>query len=120
MVELSFMATLITCDRGLAPPNAMVKLSGLICSNTAGPTVTATGMVTLSPDVWNSNWPTKVPLVAPPPGSWVLLMLMATADGAVPLDGVAVSQPLPEAVLAVTVQVNVPEPPFWARMACET
>src|SRR5882724_3116451 len=112
MVELSFMATLITWARAFAPANGMVKLSGFICSNTVGPTCTATGMVTLSPDVWNSNWPTNVPTVDPPPGRLALLMLMAILDGAVPLEGEAANQPLPIPVLAVTVQFSVPDPVF--------
>src|SRR5712692_8869497 len=106
------MVTLITWARALAPANGMVKLSGLICSNTAGPIVTATGMVTLSPDVWNSSWPTNVPTVEPPPGRLALLMLMVTLDGAVPLVGEADNQPLPIPVLAVTVQFSVPDPAF--------
>src|SRR6266436_1537445 len=112
MVVLSFMVTLITWARALAPANGIVKLSGLICSNTVGPTCTATGMVTLSPDVWNSNWPTNVPTEAPPPGRLALLMLMVMLDGAVPLEGVAVNQAPPIPVLAVTVQFNVPDPVF--------
>src|SRR6202790_3220878 len=118
MVELSVRAMLRTCARGLAPPNAMVKSSGLICVNTDGPTVTATGMVTLSPEVWNSNWPIKVPFVEPPPGSWALLMLIAMVEGAVPLEGVAVSQLPPSAVLVVKVQFNVPDPEFRIWIDC--
>src|SRR5882672_1695957 len=110
MVELSFMATLMIWARAFAPANGIVKLSGLICSNTVGPTWTATGMVTLSPDVWNSSRPTNVPLVAPPSGKLALLMLMLMLDGAVPLGGVAVNQAPPIPVLAVTVQFNVPDP----------
>src|SRR6266436_48214 len=112
MVVLSFMVTLITGARAFEPANGMVKLSGLICSNTVGPTCTATGIVTLSPEVWNSNWPTKVPTEAPPPGRLALLMLMVMLDGAVPLAGEADNQPLPIPVLAVTVQFSVPDPAF--------
>src|SRR6266849_11058990 len=112
MEVLSVMATLRTWARALAPANGIVKLSGLICSNTVGPTVTATGTVTLSPDVWNSNWPTNVPTVDPPPGKLALLMLTTTLEGAVPLEGVADNQLPPIPVLAVTVQFNVPDPAF--------
>src|SRR6202795_3660214 len=104
------MAMLRTWARGFAPPNAMVKLRGLIWVNTEAPTVTATGMVTLSPDVWNSNWPTKVPADAPPPGKPALAMPIVMVDGAAPLDADAVSQLPPSAVLEATVQFNVPAP----------
>src|ERR1700675_3167139 len=101
------MAMLRTWARGLDPPNAIVKLSGLIWVNTEVPTVTATGMVTLSPDVWNSNWPTKVPAVAPPPGR-LLLMPIVTVDGAAPLEADEGSQAPPSAGLDVRVAFNVP------------
>src|SRR5207244_9570921 len=90
----------------------MVKLSGLIWVNTAGPTVTATGMVMLSPDVWNRNWPMKVPGDAPPPGRAALLTPMVMVDGAVPLEAEAVNQLPPTAVLAVALQFKVPDPCF--------
>ena len=106
------MAMLRTCARGLAPPNAMVKFSGLIWVNTAVPTVTATGMVMLSPDVWNSNWPTYVPADAPPPGRPALAMPIMIVDGAAPLEADALSQLPPSAVLVVRVQFNVPAPEF--------
>src|ERR1700676_567872 len=106
------MAMLRTWARGLDPPNAMVKLSGLIWVNTEVPTVTATGMVTLSPGVWNSNWPTKVPADEPPPGRLLLLMPMVMVDGAAPLEADEVSQAPPSAVLEVSVQFNVPAPEF--------
>src|SRR6202795_3279575 len=106
------MAMLRTWARGLDPPNAIVKLSGLIWVNTEVPTVTATGMVTLSPDVWNSNWPTKVPADAPPPGRLPLLMLIEMVEGAAPLEADAPSQPPPPPVLAARVQFNVPAPEF--------
>src|SRR5882762_11263162 len=104
------MAMLRIWARGLAPPNAMVKLSGLTWVNTDVPTVTATGMVTLSPDVWNSNWPTKVPADAPPPGRPALVMRIEIVDGAAPLEADALSQLPPSAVLAARVQFNVPDP----------
>src|ERR1700694_653793 len=106
------MAMLRTCARGLAPPNAMVKLSGLIWVNMDVPMVTATGMVTLSPDVWNSNWPTKVPADAPPPGRPAVVIRIVTMDGAAPLEADALSQLPPSAVLDVRVQFNVPAPEF--------
>ena len=90
----------------------MVKLSGFIWANTLGPTVTATGMVTVSPNVWNRNWPTKVPADAPPPGRAALVTPMVMVDGAVPLEAEAVNQLPPTAVLADTVQFKVPDPPF--------
>ena len=74
--------------------------------------MTATGMVTLSPDVWNSNWPTKVPADAPPPGRPALVMRIEIVDGAAPLEADGLSQLPPSAVLAARVQFNVPDPEF--------
>jgi len=39
-------------------------------------------------------------------------MLIVTLDGDVPLDGEADNQPLPAPVLAVTLQLSVPDPPL--------
>src|SRR5580700_2345755 len=110
--ELSVASIFRICVSGLAPPNDAVKLRGFTCTKTLLPTVTATGMVTLSPLVLRSSSPTKVPAVAPPPGRADGVMPMETRDGAVPLEAVVVNHVPPLAVLAVRVQLRVPAPAF--------
>src|SRR3981081_607439 len=118
-VELTIAATLTTWDSGFAPPNGMVKLSGFNCVKGAAPTVTVTGMVVVSPLVWKTSWPIYSPATAPPPGSWLTVIATETAEGAVPLTGVGMSQLPPSAVLAARVQFSVPEPPFGTCTICE-
>ena len=113
------MAMLNTCGSGFAPPNGMVKLIGFIWLNTAVPTVTVTGMVVVSPAVWKTSWPVKVPASAPPPGRFAAVTEIVAIEAAVPLAGVAVSQSPPSPVLWVTVQFNVPVPPLPICTICE-
>jgi hypothetical protein len=94
----------------------MVKLIGLIWVNTLVPTVTLTGIVTLLAALWNSNCPTKVPAVDPPPGKDAGIIPTVTIEGAVPDVTGRLSQLPPSAVLLVTVQERVPVPPFVIRI----
>jgi hypothetical protein len=77
------------------------------------------GTVMLSPDVLNSNWPTKVPAAAPPPGKLLAVTPMLMLAGAAPLEEDAVSQPPPSEVLVVSDQFRVPDPPFRICNGCE-
>src|SRR5581483_11724329 len=108
----------ITWGSGLAPPNGMVKLMGLIWRKTLAPTVTATGMVTLLPVVWKESWPTNVPAISPPPGRLLGVMLTDTVVGVVPLRGVAASQSPPSEVLKLPVQLKLPVPPLRTWSVC--
>src|SRR5437879_8648253 len=54
----------------------------------------------------------------PPPGKLRTLTETVSVFGAVPREGVAVSQAPPSEVLGVTVQFNVPLPPFPIWIVC--
>src|SRR5947208_2801638 len=58
-------------------------------------------------------------LVVPPLGRFALLTPMVMGEGAVPLEAEEVSQLPPDAVLALTVQFNVPDPALRTWIACE-
>jgi hypothetical protein len=76
-------------------------------------------MLTLSPVVWNSSWPTNVPADAPPPGSADFVIPIVTVDGAAPLVADTLIQFAPLAVLFVRVQFRVPAPAFRIWIVCE-
>jgi len=100
-----------TCGREF-PPSGIVKAIGFTWAKTLAPTTTLTGIVTMSPPVCNTTWPSKVPVVAPPPGMAAGTMLTVKVEGAVPLGADSFSHLPPSAVLAVAVHVSVPVPPF--------
>ena len=52
-----------------------------ICSNTAVPTVTVTGMVEMSVAVWKTTWPRYVPASAPPPGRFAAVTEIVAMQG---------------------------------------
>ena len=121
-VDSSTAEMLITSGRGFDPPNGIVKLMGFICVNAAVPTVTVTGMVVVSPAVWKTSCPVKVPATSPPLGRFAAVIEIVAMEGAVPLVGVAVSHAPPSAVLVVTVQFSVPLPPLpicEERLKCQ-
>jgi hypothetical protein len=108
------LATANTCGRA-SPPSGMLKAIGFTWAKTLAPTMTLTGIVTTSFPVCNTTWPSKVPVVAPPPGMAAGIMLTVKVEGAVPLGADSFSQLPPSAVLPVAVHFSVPVPPF--RMA---
>src|ERR1700675_1912742 len=110
---------LSTCGKGCDATNGLVKVMGFICVNAAVPTVTVTGMVVLSPAVWKTSCPVKVPATSPPLGRFAAVTEIVAMEGAVPLVGVAVSHAPPSAVLVVTVQFSVPVPPLPICTICE-
>src|ERR1700722_403992 len=91
------LATVITWDKGLAPPKALVKYSGSTCRNTFAPTTAETGMVTRLDALCNTTCPTNVPATRSSPGRLAGLMLTDRVEGAVPLGAERVSQLPPSA-----------------------
>src|ERR1035438_2575898 len=107
------LAAVMVWGRGLAPLNGLVKERPLICSK-AAPALTTTlmGTVTLLVASWNSNWPLKVSATSPPSGRLATDIETETNEGAVPLDGVTLSQTPLLNVLEISVQFRVPDPPL--------
>src|ERR1700759_4301842 len=88
----------------------MLILRGVSGLNTLGRTTTVTGMLTLPPDDWNSNWPLKLPATSPPPGSAEFTTFTVTFDGAVPLFADTVSHAPPSDVVVTSFQGKAPDP----------
>src|SRR5581483_4248889 len=60
----------------------------------------------------------KVPGVEPPPGRLASSIETVTLEGEVPLSEESLSHPPPSAVLALAVQLRLPEPPFKIWIDC--
>ena len=100
------------CPAGLAALNALEKERALNCVKTEVPTITVTGIVTLPVADWNRSWPVKFPAISPIPGRAETTTPTETVEGAVAVSKDGLSHAPPSAVVAVTVQVNAPNPVF--------